>query len=302
MASPAPCACPTASRARSSRTPGSPRREKPSHYLARAQNVCGEGSWGRHEQRDASGYRELPVGSLPSRPAPTSRTGRCLCAGSARGPGSAEPVPPRDPRRHGLSGRRRRVASSVSTFYWCGAAAAPRKGPQNMPGAVGGLAGFLEATLLSADASAEQVGAMVREAAGLGCAGACVNPVHVGAAARAGAESPIRIVSVAGFPPGCVARRRENRRVPPRPRPRRERARHRHPDLGRGRRGAGAGRGGARADPRKHAGGRRGNSFLKSGCFPRRFSSRSRESSTGSSRSMPRPERGSAGRSRPGTS
>jgi deoxyribose-phosphate aldolase len=72
-----------------------------------------------------------------------------------------------------------------------------------MPDAVSGLAGFLEATLLSADARAEQVNAMVREAAALGCAGACVHPVHVAAAARAGGGSSIRIVSVAGFPLGA---------------------------------------------------------------------------------------------------
>lgn len=65
------------------------------------------------------------------------------------------------------------------------------------------LARHIDSTLLTADASAGQVEDLAREAARLGCAGICVNPVHVEAAVRAAAGSGTRVVSVAGFPLGA---------------------------------------------------------------------------------------------------
>ena len=65
------------------------------------------------------------------------------------------------------------------------------------------LAKQIDSTLLIADARVGQVEALAREAARLGCAGICVNPVHVEAAVRAAAGSGTRVVSVAGFPLGA---------------------------------------------------------------------------------------------------
>ena len=80
------------------------------------------------------------------------------------------------------------------------------------------LARYLDATLLSADATADAVRTLVVSAAELGCAAVCVNPVHVEVAVRtagvahaarrfardnAKRDSPLRVASVVGFPLGA---------------------------------------------------------------------------------------------------
>jgi deoxyribose-phosphate aldolase len=66
------------------------------------------------------------------------------------------------------------------------------------------LAKRLDATLLAADAIAEDIRALVRSAIALDCAAVCVNPVHVETAAREARGSSVRIASVAGFPLGAT--------------------------------------------------------------------------------------------------
>lgn len=65
------------------------------------------------------------------------------------------------------------------------------------------LAKRLDATLLGADATSEDIRALTRSAIALGCAAVCVNPVHVETAARAAEGSELRVASVAGFPLGA---------------------------------------------------------------------------------------------------
>lgn len=67
----------------------------------------------------------------------------------------------------------------------------------------GNLAGFLDATLLTADARSEQIDALAHEAARLGCAAVCVNPVQVERAVRILKATEVRVASVAGFPLGA---------------------------------------------------------------------------------------------------
>jgi len=65
------------------------------------------------------------------------------------------------------------------------------------------LARRLDATLLTADATAADVRALVRSAIALECAAVCVNPVHVAVAASAARGTALRVASVAGFPLGA---------------------------------------------------------------------------------------------------
>ena len=65
------------------------------------------------------------------------------------------------------------------------------------------LAGYLDSTLLAADATTAGIETLAREAIGLGCAAVCVNPVHAGRAARVVSGTPVRVASVAGFPLGA---------------------------------------------------------------------------------------------------
>ena len=65
------------------------------------------------------------------------------------------------------------------------------------------LARRLDATLLTADATARDIVALVRTAIALECAAVCVSPVHVETAARAARGSGLGVASVAGFPLGA---------------------------------------------------------------------------------------------------
>lgn len=78
------------------------------------------------------------------------------------------------------------------------------------------LAGYVEHTLLAADATAERVERLCREATVHGLLGVCVAPVHVALARTAVASSPVRVVTVAGFPLGSstsVVKAEEARRA-----------------------------------------------------------------------------------------
>jgi deoxyribose-phosphate aldolase len=64
------------------------------------------------------------------------------------------------------------------------------------------LADAIEATLLQAAATTEQVADLCREAVEIGFAGVCVAPCRVPEALTRVAGSPVRVVGVAGFPLG----------------------------------------------------------------------------------------------------
>ena len=65
----------------------------------------------------------------------------------------------------------------------------------------------IESTLLSATATEVMVDALCAEAAGFGFHGVCVAPCRVRQAVAALAETPVRVVSVAGFPLGTQTTR-----------------------------------------------------------------------------------------------
>lgn len=65
----------------------------------------------------------------------------------------------------------------------------------------------IESTLLSAAATALQVDALCREAARCGFAAVCVNPCRVAATRDGLAGTPVRVVTVAGFPLGAQTQR-----------------------------------------------------------------------------------------------
>lgn len=67
----------------------------------------------------------------------------------------------------------------------------------------GDLAGFIEHTLLRADARASDVATLCDEARAHRFAGVCVNPVHVARCAARLAGSGVRVVTVVGFPLGA---------------------------------------------------------------------------------------------------
>ena len=76
-------------------------------------------------------------------------------------------------------------------------------------------ASLIDHTLLTPTASREAVTALCREAAELGMASACVNPVHVPLAARQLAGTPVAVCTVIDFPLGAssTASKAEQARV-----------------------------------------------------------------------------------------
>ena len=72
-----------------------------------------------------------------------------------------------------------------------------------LPTSPAALAACLDHTLLKPDATPAAVLELCREAAALGAFAACVNPVHVAAAAHALAGSATRVCAVVGFPLGA---------------------------------------------------------------------------------------------------
>lgn len=69
------------------------------------------------------------------------------------------------------------------------------------------LAGFIESTLLDLSATRRQIESLSLEARDLGFAGVCVNPLFVRQAAKILSGSPVRTVSVCGFPLGASTSR-----------------------------------------------------------------------------------------------
>jgi deoxyribose-phosphate aldolase len=66
------------------------------------------------------------------------------------------------------------------------------------------LASHIDHTILGPDALASDIERACHVALELGCAGVCVNPVHVALASRLLEGSPVRVVSVVGFPFGAT--------------------------------------------------------------------------------------------------
>ena len=65
------------------------------------------------------------------------------------------------------------------------------------------LAGYIDHTLLKADASAEAVKKLCREALTHGFAAVCINPIHVDLANNELSGSLVKVCSVVGFPLGA---------------------------------------------------------------------------------------------------
>jgi deoxyribose-phosphate aldolase len=83
-------------------------------------------------------------------------------------------------------------------------AGATRLGLHATGGAVGGVAGMIDHTLLKPDAALKDIEALCREAAEYSFASVCVNPTWVGACARLLRGSGVRVCSVVGFPLGAT--------------------------------------------------------------------------------------------------
>ena len=66
------------------------------------------------------------------------------------------------------------------------------------------LAGHLDHTVLRPDAGRAEIEAACRLARELGCAGLCINPIHVAIARPLLDGSPVRLVAVVGFPFGAT--------------------------------------------------------------------------------------------------
>lgn len=66
------------------------------------------------------------------------------------------------------------------------------------------LAGFIDHTLLTAEASAEAIDRLCAEATEFGFASVCVNPVWVPRCARQLADSAVKVCTVVGFPLGAL--------------------------------------------------------------------------------------------------
>ena len=67
------------------------------------------------------------------------------------------------------------------------------------------LAGFIDHTLLRADASADEIDRMCDEARRYGFASVCVNPAWVELCAQLLKGSPVKVCTVIGFPLGASA-------------------------------------------------------------------------------------------------
>ena len=65
------------------------------------------------------------------------------------------------------------------------------------------LAGYIDHTLLKADASDEAIKKLCREASAHGFAAVCINPIHVDLAFKELSGSPVKVCSVVGFPLGA---------------------------------------------------------------------------------------------------
>ena len=83
-------------------------------------------------------------------------------------------------------------------------AGATRLGMHASGGAVGGVAGMIDHTLLKPDASRNEIEALCREAAEFTFASVCVNPTWVALCARLLQGSSVRVCSVVGFPLGAT--------------------------------------------------------------------------------------------------
>lgn len=83
-------------------------------------------------------------------------------------------------------------------------AGATRLGMHASGGAAGGVAGLIDHTLLKPEATRADIEQLCREAAELGFATVCVNPVWVALAARLLAGSRTAVCSVVGFPLGAT--------------------------------------------------------------------------------------------------
>jgi deoxyribose-phosphate aldolase len=67
-----------------------------------------------------------------------------------------------------------------------------------------GLAGYIDHTVLGPDAQRVDIEQACRVARQLGCAGVCVNPIHVELASALLEGSSVKVVSVVGFPFGAT--------------------------------------------------------------------------------------------------
>ena len=83
-------------------------------------------------------------------------------------------------------------------------AGATRLGLHASGGAVGGVAGMIDHTLLKPDATRTEIEALCREAAEYTFASVCVNPTWVALCARLLQGSGVRVCSVVGFPLGAT--------------------------------------------------------------------------------------------------
>ena len=79
--------------------------------------------------------------------------------------------------------------------------------PDNGRVAAGGLAQWIDSTILKPEATPAQVSALCSDAARYNFAAVCVNPLFVRAAHRQLADSEVKVCTVVGFPLGAVPTR-----------------------------------------------------------------------------------------------
>jgi len=84
------------------------------------------------------------------------------------------------------------------------AAGASRVSSKQVSGSVGGLSGYIDHTLLKADATQEQIEKLCGEARNYGFATVCVNPANVKLAGQLLSGSGVGVTTVVGFPLGAT--------------------------------------------------------------------------------------------------